>query len=87
MARNPKPSYKIDMRNGLPKGYKTFVNYNLNPPKLNYLNGELIPSQLKEIKRRYDASRSYLHELKGQVTVIEGNIDHIEANPRSKYCS
>ncbi|GIN62515.1 hypothetical protein J27TS8_25080 [Robertmurraya siralis] len=76
----------VDMSNGLPTTHKAYVNYKLNPPTLNRdADGNYITSQLERIKRTYEAQRSFLYGLKGQIVVIKKKIESREESSRSRY--
>ncbi|WRP06888.1 hypothetical protein U9J35_01585 [Rossellomorea aquimaris] len=40
--------------------FRKYIDYNMNPPSLSKFNGEYVQSQLKNLKRRYDAIISTL---------------------------
>lgn len=82
----PRKKTTVDMSNGIPTQHKAYINYKLNPPTLNRdADGELITSQLENIKRTYEAQRSFLYGLKGQIFAIKRKIAHKQESSRSRF--
>ncbi|MBY0092599.1 hypothetical protein H7S74_16895 [Priestia aryabhattai] len=86
MGRQGTKAKKISIANGLPSQFKRYVNYNMNPITLetDYF-GEYIPSNLKEIKRKYDVLHTSVSGMRGNRKKLVQAIEKVEKTPRSRF--
>lgn len=86
MGRGRTKTKPISITNGLSSEFKKYVTYNMNPVELNkdYYGG-YIPSNLAEIKRRYEVLCSSIKVMIGQRKDLLQKIGKTEESPRSRY--
>lgn len=86
MGRQGIKTKKISIANGLPSQFKRYVNYNMNPIKLetDYF-GEYIPSNLKEIKRKYELLHTSVSGMQGNRKKLVEEIQKVEESPGSRF--
>ncbi|MED3653994.1 hypothetical protein P4489_06660 [Heyndrickxia sporothermodurans] len=88
MARSykTKTTISLDKDGRIPPAYRKYVNYNMNPIELNLdYFGVHIKSNLKEIKRKYEALTISIRAIVAKRDKILDTIVNTETSPRSRY--
>ncbi|MCY7861594.1 hypothetical protein [Bacillus haynesii] len=65
--------------------FTRYIDYHLNPPTLNKLNGEYVQSQIKNLKRQFDALQSSLKTREDKQKHLLEVLDRKENSPRGTY--